>query len=176
MELGGSICAACSHTVHRPDNLTFSDRKDSEQRVGPLTPNGAFSPRCCPANLISVPPGGDSARFADQSAIREGGNPVAVPSGSGAKSAHASSLPMARHAQRLGARALCEVRAEGRPDHTCMGLHSEVQHVWSSRLHTCVGFGRRQSNNAKKHVYAVGHKVRPKSPALAHQVYRHGVM
>jgi hypothetical protein len=56
---------------------------------------------------------------------------------------------MAGHAQRLGAGALREMLGEGRPDHVCEGLHSEFQHVWSSGLHTSVGFGRRQSNNAE---------------------------
>jgi hypothetical protein len=119
--------------------------------------------------------GGDPARIANQSAVLEGGYPVAVPSGAGAKTAHASFLPIAGHAQRLGAGALRETRAEGRPDHMCEGLHSEFQPVMSSRLHTCVGFGRRQSNNAKGHVYAVGHKVWPKSPALAQLVRVHSL-
>jgi len=124
-----------------------------------LTPNEASPSRCDPSNFKCVTLGGDSARFADQSAILEGRYPIAVPSGAGAKTAHASFLLKAGHAQRLGAGALREMLGEGRPDHVSEGLHSEFQHVWSSGLHTSVGFGRRQSNNAKKHVYAVGRRV-----------------
>ena len=94
--------------------------------------------------------GGDSARVADQSAILEGRYPIAVPSGAGAKTAHASFLLKAGHAQRLGAGALREMLGEGRPDHVSEGLHSEFQHVWSSGLHTSVGFGRRQSKQREK--------------------------
>jgi hypothetical protein len=171
--MGGIIRAACvahrsKHAVHWPDTSKFSDREDSGHRVGPLTPNGASPPRCDPSNFIPVPVGGDPARFADQSAILEGGCPVAVPSGARAKSAQASILPMAGHAQRPGAGTLRGMRGDGRPDHVRDGVHSEFQHVWTSRLHTYVRFRRWQSNNAKKHVYAAGHKVRPKSPALAH--------
>jgi len=85
-------------------------------------------------------------------------------------------LLKAGHAQRLGARALREMLGAGRPDHVSEGLHSEFQHVWSSGLHTYVGFGRRQSNNAKKHVYAVGRRVRPSSPAVAHLGMRIGIL
>ena len=175
--MGGRIRAACvayrsNHAVQWPDTHKFSDREDLGHRVGPLTPNEAFPPRCDPSNFKWVTLGGDSVRFADQSAILEGGCPVAVPSGAGAKTAQASFLLNAGHAQRLGAEALREILGEGRPDHVCEGLHSEFQHMWSSGLHTCVGFGRRQSNNAKKHVYAVVRKVRPSSPALAqHEVF-----
>jgi len=159
VDMGSRICAACvahrsKHAVYWPDTLKFSDCEDSGHRVGLLAPNGASPPRCDPSNFIPVPlGGGDPVRFEDQSAILEGGYPVAVPSEAVAKTAHASFLPMAGHAQRLGAGALREMRAEGRPNHTCKGLHSEFQHVWSSRLHTCVGFGRRQLNNAKRHVH-----------------------
>jgi len=54
-----------------------------------MTPNGASLPRCCPANFIPVPLGGDPARCADQSAILEGGYPVAVPSGARAETGKA---------------------------------------------------------------------------------------
>ena len=123
---------------------------------------------CDPSNFKWVTLGGDSTRFTDQSAILEGSYPVAVPSGAGTKTVHAYFLLKAGHAQRLGAEALREMLVEGRPDHVCEGLHSEFQHVGSSGLQTSFGFGRRQSNNAKKHVYAVGRRVRPSSPALAH--------
>jgi len=107
MEPGGSIGAACGarrtkHAVHWPDTPKFSDREDPGHRVGPLTPNGASPPRCFPANFTPVPLGGDPARFADQSAILDGGYPVAVPSGARAKTAHAFFLLMAGHVQRLG--------------------------------------------------------------------------
>jgi hypothetical protein len=70
--------------------------------------------------------------------------------------------------QRLCAGALRGVRGDGSPEHVCERVHSEFQHVWNSRLHTCGRFGRPRSNNAKKHVCVVGHEDRPKSPALAH--------
>ena len=105
-----------------------------------MTANEASPPRRDPSNFKWVTLGGHSARFADQSAILEGRYPVAVPSGVGAKTAHASFLLKAGHAQRLGAGALREMLGEGRPDHVCEGLHSEFQHVWSSGLHTFVGF------------------------------------
>jgi hypothetical protein len=156
--MGGRIRDACgarrsNHAVQWPDTPKFSDREDLGHRVGPLTPNEASSPRCDPSNFKWVTLGGDSAHFADQSAILEGRYPVAVPSGADAKTAHASFLLKAGHAQRLGAGALREMLGEGRPDHVCEGLHSEFQHVWSSGLHTSITFGRRQPNNAKKHVY-----------------------
>jgi hypothetical protein len=107
-----------------------------------------------------------------------------LPSGAGAKTAHASLLLKAGHAQRLGAGTMREMLGEGRPDHVCEGVHSEFQHVRSSGLHvrssglhvrssglhvrssglhTCIGFRRRQSNYAKKHVYVVGRRVRIQS-------------
>ena len=67
----------------------FSDREDSGHRGRAVEPNAASPPRCCRMNFIPAPLGGDPARFADQSAILEGGYPVAVPSGAGAKTVHA---------------------------------------------------------------------------------------
>jgi hypothetical protein len=150
------VANGSKHAVHWPDTPKFSDREDSEHRVGPLTPNGASPSRCDPSNLMPVPLGGDLARFADQSAIPEGGWPVAVPSGARAKSAHAAFLPMVGHAQRRGAGSAAQKASRGAsraPDHVYEGLHSGFRHVRSSNLHTCVGFRRRESNYAKKHVY-----------------------
>jgi hypothetical protein len=150
-----SVRGACgvrrsSHAVQWPDTPKFSDREDLGHRVGPLTPNEASPSRWNPSNFKWVTLGGDSARVAYQSAILEGRYPIAVPSGAGAKTAHASFLLKAGHAQRLGAGALREMLGEGRPDHVSEGLHSEFQHVWSSGLHTSVGFGRRQSKQREK--------------------------
>jgi len=131
------------------------------QRGRTVEPKASSSPRWNPSNFKWVTLGGDSARFADQSAILEGPYPVAVPSGAGAKTAHAYFLHKAGHAQRLGAGTMREMLGEGRPNNVCEGVHSEFQHVWSSGLHTCIGFRRRQSSYAKKHVYVVGRRVRP---------------
>jgi len=93
----GSIRGACgarrsNHAVQRLDTPKFSDREDLGHRVGPLTPNEASPSRWNPSNFKWVTPGGDSARVADQSAILESRYPIAVPSGAGAKTTHASFL------------------------------------------------------------------------------------
>ena len=71
-----------------------------------MTPNEASPSRWNPSNVKWVTLGGDSARVADQSAMLAGRYPIAVPLGAGAKTAHASFLLKAGHAQRLGAGAL----------------------------------------------------------------------
>jgi hypothetical protein len=102
----GSIRGSCGarrskHAVHWPDTPKFSDLRGLLQRGRTAGPKAPSSPRWNPSNFKWVTLGGDPARFADQSAILEGGCAVAVPSGHVPKPAARYFQPWRVYAQGL---------------------------------------------------------------------------